>query len=199
MKNILVAVSLLLTWPLSGQDNTDNIDKCPVMHGGNAQQTATSNDYDASVRGQMTPRVGRDNQDWWPNRLDLSVLRQQSDLSNPMGEDFDYREEFSSLDYDALKKDLTDLMTDSQDWWPADYGHYGGFFIRMAWHSAGTYRTGDGRGGSREGQQRFAPLNSWPDNANLDKARRLLWPIKQKYGSKISWADLMILTGNVAL
>ena len=199
MKNILVAVGLLLTWSLSGQDNTDNIDKCPVMHGGNAQQTSTSNDYHTSVRGQMTPRVGRDNQDWWPNRLDLSVLRQQSDLSNPMGEDFDYREEFSSLDYDALKKDLTDLMTDSQDWWPADYGHYGGFFIRMAWHSAGTYRTGDGRGGSREGQQRFAPLNSWPDNANLDKARRLLWPIKQKYGSKISWADLMILTGNVAL
>ncbi len=138
------------------------------------------------------------NRDWWPNQIDLSVLRQHSSKSDPMGENFNYAEKFNSLDYDALKKDLTVLMTDSQDWWPADYGHYGGLFIRMAWHSAGTYRTGDGRGGSREGQQRFAPLNSWPDNGNLDKARRLLWPIKQKYGSKISWADLMILTGNVA-
>jgi catalase-peroxidase len=139
------------------------------------------------------------NQDWWPNQLDLSVLRQNSSLGNPMGEDFDYKEAFNSLDYEALKKDLHALMTQSEDWWPADYGHYGPFFIRLAWHSAGTYRTGDGRGGSRDGQQRFAPLNSWPDNANLDKARRLLWPIKQKYGSKISWADLMVLTGNVAL
>lgn len=139
------------------------------------------------------------NTDWWPNQLNLGILRQNSSLSNPMGEDFDYLKEFKTLDYEALKKDLTDLMTDSQDWWPADYGHYGGLFIRMAWHSAGTYRTGDGRGGSRAGQQRFAPLNSWPDNANLDKARRLLWPIKQKYGNKISWADLMILAGNVAL
>lgn len=142
---------------------------------------------------------GPTNKDWWPNRLDLSVLRQHSRLSDPMGEDFDYREAFSKLDYDALKKDLHELMTNSQDWWPADFGHYGPFFIRMAWHSAGTYRTGDGRGGSRDGQQRFAPINSWPDNANLDKARRLLWPIKQKYGERISWADLMILTGNVAL
>ncbi|WP_109437644.1 catalase/peroxidase HPI [Aquimarina sp. AU119] len=141
---------------------------------------------------------GKTNRDWWPNQLDLSVLRQHSSQSDPMGQGFNYSEQFNSLDYDALKKDLTELMTDSQDWWPADYGHYGGLFIRMAWHSAGTYRTGDGRGGSREGQQRFAPLNSWPDNGNLDKARRLLWPIKQKYGSKISWADLMILTGNVA-
>nr|WP_233565259.1 catalase/peroxidase HPI [Aquimarina sp. AD10] len=141
---------------------------------------------------------GKTNRDWWPNQLDLSVLRQHSSQSDPMGAGFNYAEKFNSLDYDALKKDLTALMTDSQDWWPADYGHYGGLFIRMAWHSAGTYRTGDGRGGSREGQQRFAPLNSWPDNGNLDKARRLLWPIKQKYGSKISWADLMILTGNVA-
>ncbi|NBR15217.1 MAG: catalase-peroxidase, partial [Crocinitomicaceae bacterium] len=142
---------------------------------------------------------GTNNNDWWPNQLNLSVLRQNSSLSDPMGENFDYRKEFQSLDYVALKKDIRALMTQSQDWWPADFGHYGPFFIRMAWHSAGTYRTGDGRGGSCAGQQRFAPLNSWPDNANLDKARRLLWPIKQKYGKKISWADLMILTGNVAL
>jgi len=139
------------------------------------------------------------NRDWWPNQLDLSILRKHSSLTNPMGEEFDYKKEFNSLDYQALKNDIRDLMTQSQDWWPADYGHYGGLFIRMAWHSAGIYRTGDGRGGTREGQHRFAPQNSWPDNANLDKARRLIWPIKQKYGSKISWADLMILTGNVAL
>ncbi len=141
---------------------------------------------------------GKTNRDWWPNQLDLNVLRQHSKASNPMGKAFNYKTAFNSLDYDALKLDLRKLMTQSQDWWPADYGNYGPLFIRMAWHSAGTYRTGDGRGGSREGQQRFAPLNSWPDNGNLDKARRLLWPIKQKYGSKISWADLMILTGNVA-
>jgi len=139
------------------------------------------------------------NSDWWPNQINLSMLRQNSSLSNPMGEDFNYIEEFNSLDYEALKKDIREILTESQDWWPADYGNYGGLFIRMAWHSAGTYRTGDGRGGSRSGQQRFAPLNSWPDNVNLDKARRLIWPIKQKYGDKISWADLMILTGNVAL
>lgn len=142
---------------------------------------------------------GTQNKDWWPNQLKTNILRQHSGLSNPMGEKFDYAKEFQSLDYDALKKDLTALMTDSQDWWPADFGHYGPLFIRMAWHSAGTYRTGDGRGGAGGGQQRFAPLNSWPDNGNLDKARRLLWPIKQKYGKKISWADLMILAGNVAL
>jgi catalase-peroxidase len=141
---------------------------------------------------------GKNNRDWWPNQLDLSVLRQHSALSDPMSAGFNYREAFRSLDYYAVKKDIEALMTSSQDWWPADWGNYGGLFIRMAWHSAGTYRTGDGRGGSREGQQRFAPINSWPDNANLDKARRLLWPIKKKYGSQLSWADLMILAGNVA-
>ena len=158
----------------------NNIGKCPVMHG-------------AAVTSGPT------NRDWWPNQLNLKILHQNSAKSDPMGADFDYAEAFKSLDLEALKKDLRALMTDSQDWWPADYGHYGGFFIRMAWHSAGTYRTGDGRGGAGTGQQRFAPLNSWPDNGNLDKARRLLWPIKQKYGNKISWADLMILAGNVAI
>ncbi len=157
--------------------------RCPFM-GGALNKTAGS---------------GTSNRDWWPNLLNLTILRQHSNLSNPMDEDFNYAEEFKSLDLTALKKDLHELMTDSQDWWPADYGHYGGLFIRMAWHSAGTYRIGDGRGGASSAGQRFAPLNSWPDNANLDKARLLLWPIKQKYGRKISWADLLILTGNVAL
>ncbi|MDY0781341.1 catalase/peroxidase HPI [Tenacibaculum sp. IB213877] len=149
--------------------------------------------------GQVLKNEGNTNKQWWPNQLNLDVLRQHSSLSNPLNTDFSYEKEFESLDYFTLKKDIAKTLTDSKDWWPADYGTYGGLFIRMAWHSAGTYRTGDGRGGTREGQQRFAPQNSWPDNANLDKARRLLWPVKQKYGQKISWADLMILAGNVAL
>ncbi|MDB9890880.1 catalase/peroxidase HPI [Alphaproteobacteria bacterium] len=161
----------------------NNAGKCPVMHG--AVTTNSSS--------------GTSNREWWPNQLNIGILHQHDQKSNPMGANFNYREEFKSIDYKALKKDLHDLMTDSQDWWPADYGHYGPFFIRMTWHAAGTYRNGDGRGGGGKGAQRFAPLNSWPDNGNLDKARRLLWPIKQKYGNKISWADLLILTGNVAI
>ncbi len=142
---------------------------------------------------------GHSNRDWWPDALDIEMLHKNSTLSDPMGKDFDYAEEFKTLDLDAVMKDLTALMTNSQEWWPADFGHYGGLMVRMAWHSAGTYRITDGRGGAGAGQQRFAPLNSWPDNANLDKARRLLWPIKQKYGRKLSWADLMVLAGNAAL
>ncbi len=160
------------------------------------QEQNISTEAKCPVMGAATAHTNRD---WWPNQLNLQMLHQHSNLSNPMGEKFDYAKEFKSLDLNAVVKDLHALMTDSQDWWPADFGHYGGLFIRMAWHSAGTYRIGDGRGGAGAGQQRFAPLNSWPDNVNLDKARRLLWPIKQKYGRKISWADLMILAGNVAL
>ena len=166
------------------EDNSNNGSKCPVTGATGIHNIGAS---------------GTKNRDWWPNQLKLNILRQYSAKSDPMGEDFNYAEEFKSLDLPTLKKDLQQLMTDSQEWWPADFGHYGPLFVRMAWHSAGTYRTGDGRGGAGRGQQRFAPLNSWPDNVNLDKARRLLWPIKQKYGRKISWADLMILTGNVAL
>ena len=176
MENTLASSSGTVSPEVHGNKKSTE-SKCPFNHGASAPT----------------------NRDWWPNQVDLQVLHQHSNLSNPMGEEFDYAREFKSLDLNAVIKDLHALMTDSQDWWPADFGHYGGLFIRMAWHSAGTYRIGDGRGGAGAGQQRFAPLNSWPDNVNLDKARRLLWPIKQKYGRKISWADLMILAGNVAL
>ncbi|MCZ6555143.1 MAG: catalase-peroxidase, partial [Candidatus Dadabacteria bacterium] len=164
-------------------NNTNGESKCPFT-GGVLKHSAGG---------------GTSNRDWWPNQLKLNILRQHSSLSNPMGDAFNYAEEFKTLELDAVKKDIFDLMTTSQDWWPADYGHYGPLFIRMAWHSAGTYRIADGRGGGGSGNQRFTPLNSWPDNANLDKARLLLWPVKQKYGKKISWADLLILAGNCAL
>ena len=186
MKKLLVFLAIVLLY------NNVKAQECPLGHGSKKEKTETTMLREKALNAPT-------NKDWWPNQLDLSVLRQNSVESNPMGEMFDYAQAFQTLDYFQLKKDIEKVLTDSKDWWPADFGNYGPLFIRMAWHSAGTYRSGDGRGGSRAGQQRFAPLNSWPDNANLDKARRLLWPIKQKYGSKISWADLMILTGNVAL
>src|SRR6056300_1595978 len=161
-------------------NNSDMSGKCPGMHGANS----------TNQKNVM---------DWWPNALNLEILHQHDRKTNPMGADFNYRDALEKLDVDALKADLTALMTDSQDWWPADWGHYGGLMIRMAWHAAGSYRTTDGRGGANTGNQRFAPLNSWPDNGNLDKARRLLWPVKQKYGNALSWADLFILAGNVAI
>ena len=160
-------------------NDSNTASKCPVMHGG---MTAS----------------GKSNTDWWPESLNLDILHQHDRKSNPMEDDFNYRDAVKSLDFAALKQDMLDLMTDSQDWWPADWGHYGGLMIRMAWHSAGSYRIADGRGGAATGNQRFAPLNSWPDNVNLDKARRLLWPLKKKYGNKVSWADLMILAGTIA-
>jgi catalase-peroxidase len=187
MKKILLLFGLLIAGTLLATAQEKKYEGAPV------------DGWSGATKKSLSNAISTQNAEWWPNQLNLSILRQHSSLSNPMGADFNYIDEFKSLDYDALKSDIRALMTESQDWWPADFGHYGGLFIRMAWHSAGTYRSGDGRGGSRSGQQRFAPLNSWPDNANLDKARRLLWPIKQKYGNKISWADLMVLTGNVAL
>lgn len=209
MKKVLLTTSLFLglvamaqetaTCPVTGRTMTiskENAQGGP--HGGDYHNMSGNNKSASAPVSSGSTNVDK-NKQWWPNQLNLNVLRQNSEKSDPMGPKFDYAKEFQSLDYEALKKDLRELMTQSQDWWPADFGHYGGLFIRMAWHSAGTYRTGDGRGGTRAGQQRFAPQNSWPDNGNLDKARRLLWPIKQKYGNKISWADLMILTGNVAL
>jgi len=201
MKKVFLVASFFVAAMGMSQEAT-----CPVT--GKTASSSESSSYEGhgtmTSKSQAAPaekgsaQINK-NKEWWPNQLNLDLLRQNSSMSNPIGADFDYNKEFKKLDYVALKNDLRNLMTDSQDWWPADFGHYGGLFIRMAWHSAGTYRSGDGRGGSRAGQQRFAPLNSWPDNGNLDKARRLLWPIKQKYGNKISWADLMILTGNVAL
>ncbi|MEY4865114.1 MAG: hypothetical protein RLZZ114_543 [Bacteroidota bacterium] len=200
MKHSLALLGLLVAFGAAGQKaktakpaketKPAAAAECPVMH-----PTATA---DAASGKPMAPN-GTTNKDWWPNQLDLTVLRQNSALSNPMGADFDYGKAFQSVDYQALKNDIRAVLTSNQDWWPADFGNYGPLFIRMAWHSSGTYRTGDGRGGATAGQQRFAPLNSWPDNGNLDKARRLLWPIKQKYGNQISWADLMVLAGNVAL
>ena len=192
MKHLLISGLLLSATMAIGQESKG---ECPMGHGSTKKTLVTEN-REAAMNKNKT---SNSNSGWWPNQLNLELLRQNSEKSNPMGADFDYLKAFKSLDYEGLKKDIRKVLTETQDWWPADFGHYGPLFIRMAWHSAGTYRSADGRGGSRAGQQRFAPLNSWPDNANLDKARRLLWPIKQKYGNKISWADLMILTGNVAL
>ena len=200
MKKVYLLLSFVLALNLAAQKGKKNAPppppaapgQCPVMHGATPPPPAPHTN-------PMVNPNGNTNREWWPNQLDLSILRQHSELSNPMGAGFDYEKAFSTLDYFDLKADIKNVLTESQDWWPADFGNYGPLFIRMAWHSAGTYRTGDGRGGSSAGQQRFAPLNSWPDNGNLDKARRLLWPVKQKYGNKISWADLRVLAGNVAL
>jgi catalase-peroxidase len=193
MKKLILLSSFLFSiFGAIAQPKSESKGKCPM---GFDSQVSTTQEKPASIATEKA----FSNKDWWPNQLDLSLLRKNSNLSDPMDANYDYAKAFQSLDYAALKRDIQAVLTQSQDWWPADFGNYSGLFIRMAWHSAGTYRTGDGRGGSRAGQQRFAPLNSWPDNVNLDKARRLLWPIKQKYGNKISWADLMILTGNVAL
>src|SRR5215475_13641853 len=175
--------------------------ECPGPASFRAKETNVDNEHKGLITGDAParPPKARTNRDWWPNQLDLSVLHQNPPAGDPMGERFDYAAEFTTLDLDALAADVDAVMTTSQEWWPADYGHYGPLFIRMAWHSAGTYRTSDGRGGAGSGDQRFAPLNSWPDNANLDKARRLLWPVKKKYGRKISWADLMVFAGNCAI
>lgn len=198
MKKVIIALAILLAYNANAQRKKEKekaeSGKCPVMHTAPATSEAGTTGIPANPATGATT-----NSDWWPNQLNLSVLRQNSSLSDPMGPNLNYSEQFKKLDYFALKKDIEKVLTQSQDWWPADFGNYGPLFVRMAWHSAGTYRTGDGRGGSSAGQQRFAPLNSWPDNGNLDKARRLLWPIKQKYGNQISWADLMILAGNVSL
>lgn len=192
MKKIALTLGVFLVLGVSAQKKSEKKGSCPLGHDKKEEKSEVTERREAMIKGTS-------NKDWWPNALNLNVLRQNSELSNPMGKEFDYIKAFNTLDYLALKKDIQNVLTQSQDWWPADFGNYGPLFIRMAWHSAGTYRSADGRGGSRSGQQRFAPQNSWPDNGNLDKARRLLWPVKQKYGSKISWADLMILAGNVAL
>ena len=192
MKKIALTLGIFLVFGVSAQKKSEKKGSCPLGHDKKEEKSEVTERREAMIKGTS-------NKDWWPNALNLNVLRQNSELSNPMGKEFDYIKAFNTLDYLALKKDIQNVLTQSQDWWPADFGNYGPLFIRMAWHSAGTYRSADGRGGSRSGQQRFAPQNSWPDNGNLDKARRLLWPVKQKYGSKISWADLMILAGNVAL
>jgi catalase-peroxidase len=200
MKKVILLSGFLLSLSVYAQEASKSAAKCPFMAGAEDQTISAGQGMSHSKVSETAGTSDEKNAfTWWPNQLDLSILRQNSGKSDPMGKDFDYTKAFLSLDIQALKNDIKLLMKQSQDWWPADYGHYGPLFIRMAWHSAGTYRTGDGRGGAGSGQQRFAPLNSWPDNVNLDKARRLLWPIKQKYGNKISWADLMILTGNVAL
>jgi catalase-peroxidase len=197
MKKIILSIAILASSSAYSQPSGTEGDKCPFNFGQSAASDSKTNTNEISPKTTFNKPVQK--LDWWPNQLDLNVLRQNSSLSNPLGAQFNYTHAFTSLEYNALKEDIKAILTQSQDWWPADFGNYGPLFIRMAWHSAGTYRTGDGRGGACAGQQRFAPLNSWPDNGNLDKARRLLWPIKQKYGQKISWADLMILTGNVAL